>query len=109
MANGKWQMERRVTVTEPDQHFPFSIFPLPLPTVSDPTTTIITPPIATPAPAQVEKFESPRRRTFMHSGMTVRRFYVTHALATIFPMTAGIMLFGWRAAIVIVLTLGSAI
>src|SRR6476469_2398241 len=44
-----------------------------------------------------------------HSGMTVRDYYSMHFQGVIFPFTAGVALFGWRAAAVITLVvLGTA-
>ncbi len=40
-----------------------------------------------------------------HSGMTVRDYYSMHFQGIIFPFTAGVVLFGWRAAAVIALVL----
>lgn len=55
--------------------------------------------------------ETPRRRPtpapsrLMHSGVDMPKYIATHALGAVFPMTAGIMLFGWRALGVIGLVL----
>jgi Na+-translocating ferredoxin:NAD+ oxidoreductase RnfD subunit len=44
-----------------------------------------------------------------HSGMTVREFYAMHFQGAVFPLMAGLVLFGWRAAAVILLViLGAA-
>src|SRR5262245_19383507 len=43
-----------------------------------------------------------------HSGVTSLRFISMHVLGAIFPVTAGIMLYGWRAVSVIVLVVGTA-
>jgi len=56
-----------------------------------------TPALATPAP------------TVLHSGMTVAQYYAMHAMGAIFPATAAIIVFGWRALGVLALTLASAV
>lgn len=43
-----------------------------------------------------------------HSGVTVRRFFVLHLMATLFPITAGITLYGWRAMLVLAGVVGAA-
>src|SRR3954447_22413740 len=37
----------------------------------------------------------------LHSGMTVGRYYSMHFLGALFPLTAGLMLYGWRAGLVV--------
>lgn len=37
-------------------------------------------------------------RSLLHSGVTVRGYYLLHALGASVPLVAGIALFGWRAA-----------
>jgi electron transport complex protein RnfD len=37
----------------------------------------------------------------LHSGMTVGRYFGMHFLGALFPLTAGLMLYGWRAAAVV--------
>lgn len=39
-------------------------------------------------------------RALMHGGMSVPRFFEMHVLSALFPLTAGIIFFGWRALIV---------
>ncbi len=36
-----------------------------------------------------------------HSGVTVAEFYSMHFLGAVFPLTAGMLLYGWRAALLI--------
>jgi Na+-translocating ferredoxin:NAD+ oxidoreductase RnfD subunit len=47
----------------------------------------------------------------MHSGVSANRFVSMHAIAAIFPATAGVILFGWRAlgamVVVMLATLGA--
>lgn len=43
-----------------------------------------------------------------HSGVTVRRFFAMHLMGALFPITAGVALYGWRAMLVIGAVLGSA-
>ncbi len=45
----------------------------------------------------------------MHSGMTASRFVSMHTMGAIFPVTAGILLFGWRAIGAILLVMLSAV
>ena len=41
-----------------------------------------------------------------HSGLSVAEFYSMHFMAALFPLTAGVLLYGWRAAIAILLVCG---
>ena len=43
-----------------------------------------------------------------HSGMGVTQFYSMHFLGAAIPLTAGLLLYGWRAAVVVALVVGSA-
>lgn len=43
-----------------------------------------------------------------HSGMGVTQFYSMHFLGALFPLCAGLLLYGWRAAVVIAAVVGSA-
>jgi hypothetical protein len=43
-----------------------------------------------------------------HSGLAVPGYYLMHAMAALFPLTAGLMLYGWRAAWVVLAVLLSA-
>jgi electron transport complex protein RnfD len=45
----------------------------------------------------------------MHSGMTASRFVGMHTMGAIFPVTAGILLFGWRAIGAILVVMLSAV
>lgn len=49
--------------------------------------------VAPPRPAQLTALP--------HSGLTVGEFYSMHFLAGVFPLAAGMMLYGWRAALVV--------
>jgi Na+-translocating ferredoxin:NAD+ oxidoreductase RnfD subunit len=37
-----------------------------------------------------------------HSGTTVERYYLLHFFGALFPLSAGLMLYGWRAALAII-------
>ncbi|MGH7213971.1 MAG: RnfABCDGE type electron transport complex subunit D [Tepidisphaeraceae bacterium] len=43
--------------------------------------------------------------TLLHSGMSVARFFGMHAMGVIFPLTAGLLLFGWRALVLVCVVL----
>ncbi|HSV12818.1 MAG TPA: RnfABCDGE type electron transport complex subunit D [Tepidisphaeraceae bacterium] len=43
-----------------------------------------------------------------HSGMTVQRYYLLHVLGAIFPLAAGLVMYGWRAALAMIAVLVSA-
>jgi len=48
----------------------------------------------------------------LHGDVGVRRFYAIHLMATVFPLTAGVMLYGWRALLatgLVVLGTGSGL
>src|SRR4030095_15697096 len=44
-----------------------------------------------------------------HSGMTIPRFVGMHVLGALFPITAGILLYGWRAFVAIALVCFAAV
>jgi Na+-translocating ferredoxin:NAD+ oxidoreductase RnfD subunit len=44
----------------------------------------------------------------LHSGVDLRRFFALHALGAVFPLTAGILLFGWRALAAVAMVVASA-
>ena len=44
----------------------------------------------------------------LHGEVGVRRFFVIHAMATTFPLVAGLMLYGWRALLAVALVLAGA-
>jgi hypothetical protein len=47
---------------------------------------------------------NPKALTILpHSGMNVREYFSLHFQGAVFPLTAGVILFGWRAAAVIML------
>ena len=39
----------------------------------------------------------------LHGEVGVRRFFIIHAMAAVFPLTAGVLLFGWRALLAVAL------
>src|SRR3954462_4732864 len=43
-----------------------------------------------------------------HSGVAIPRFISMHVLGALFPVTAGILLYGWRAAALMFIVVGSA-
>jgi Na+-translocating ferredoxin:NAD+ oxidoreductase RnfD subunit len=43
-----------------------------------------------------------------HSGISVRRMFIMHLMGALFPITAGIMLYGWRAAVLLATVVLSA-
>jgi len=45
----------------------------------------------------------------LHAGIDVRDYYLMHAMATVIPLAAGWMLFGWRAPVTVALVLASAL
>jgi len=57
-----------------------------------PATAVITDAAATPLP--------------LHGDVGVRRFFMIHGMAAVFPLTAGVVLFGWRSIFVVVLVVG---
>src|SRR5439155_22598756 len=44
----------------------------------------------------------------LHGEVGVRRFFSLHATAAIFPLSGGLMLFGWRAMLTVALVVGGA-
>jgi len=59
----------------------------------------------TPAIATLRATDTPPP---LHGDVGVRRFFSLHATAAVFPLTGGLMLFGWRAMIVVGLVVGGA-
>lgn len=46
----------------------------------------------------------------LHGEVGVRRFFIIHAMAAVFPLTAGVILFGWRTLLAVALVVaGTAI
>lgn len=43
-----------------------------------------------------------------HSGLSVRGYYAMHAMGALFPLTAGLLLYGWRAAWLVTVVILSA-
>ncbi len=58
-------------------------------------------------PEQPPPIEAPET-VLLHSGMNVPGVFLTFASGAIFPMTAGIALYGWRAMLAIALVVSSA-
>jgi electron transport complex protein RnfD len=49
-----------------------------------------------------------RAGSLIHSGVSVRGYYLMHALGASVPLAAGIALFGWRAAVCVTVVVASA-
>src|SRR2546423_1729505 len=45
----------------------------------------------------------------LHGDVGTRRFFVMNAMACVFPIAAGIMLYGWRAALAIALVVAGTV
>jgi Na+-translocating ferredoxin:NAD+ oxidoreductase RnfD subunit len=45
----------------------------------------------------------------VHSGATAERYFAQHVQGAVFPLAAGLLLYGWRALIVVGVVMGSAI
>ena len=65
-----------------------------------PATQAPAAPIVPPAPPVFSTELQP-----LHGDVGVRRFFALNAMATVFPLTAGIILFGWRALIAVALVM----
>jgi Na+-translocating ferredoxin:NAD+ oxidoreductase RnfD subunit len=50
----------------------------------------------------------PRRVHLLHSGMTLDRFFSLHVAGAMLPITAGLLLYGWRGVAVMAAVTGSA-
>jgi len=55
-----------------------------------------------------------RRRSAMgsiigHTGFNVARYHTTHVFGALFPLLAGVLVFGWRAVICVVMVVGSTL
>lgn len=65
--------------------------------------------MTTPPPAAAIEYHdaaparhgSGRASTLVHSGATVERYYTEHFRGAVFPIAAGLLLYGWRALLVI--------
>jgi Na+-translocating ferredoxin:NAD+ oxidoreductase RnfD subunit len=74
-------------------------------TTPPPTTEPVDAP--PPAPFRVPQRPGSSLR-LLHSGVDVNRFFATHLQATIFPITAGVAFYGWRALLVLAGVVASA-
>jgi Na+-translocating ferredoxin:NAD+ oxidoreductase RnfD subunit len=72
--------------------------------MSEVSTGIIEPPGPSPKPLPQLAHARP---TLLHSGTGVSLFHAQHAIAAAFPLVAGLLLFGWRALLVLALVMGS--
>lgn len=57
---------------------------------------------ATPRPA-------PPSHILVHAGGTVQRYYAQHFQGAIFPLAAGMLLYGWRVGLVVGVVVGTAV
>jgi Na+-translocating ferredoxin:NAD+ oxidoreductase RnfD subunit len=62
----------------------------------DDALTYVTPSLSTPHP------------TALHSGIRLDRYYGMHAMSALFPLAAGLLLFGWRAACAVIIVISSS-
>ncbi len=69
---------------------------------------VISSPPSAPAAPQHPVFAAARTPPPLHGDVGVRRFFIMNASATIFPLVAGIVLFGWRAAVTVALVVAGA-
>src|SRR5688572_14913107 len=44
----------------------------------------------------------------LHSGVTIPRYHSMHFLGALFPLTAGLLLYGWRAGLAVAVVLAFA-
>src|SRR5512145_881068 len=49
-----------------------------------------------------------RARPLVHSGVDVSHFISMHILGTVFPLSAGLLLYGWRALLTIFFVVSAA-
>ncbi len=63
--------------------------------------------IALPSSAEPPPIEAPET-VLLHSGMSVTTVFLTYASGAIFPLTAGLAVFGWRAAAAVGVVVASA-
>lgn len=73
------------------------------------TATEIRPPptaAASPAPPAPVPAASPPYLT--HGRATVRQYFASHVMGALFPLSAGVMLYGWRALVLVGIVVGSA-
>src|ERR1041384_1672386 len=47
--------------------------------------------------------------SLLHSGLNVGRFFAMHLQSAIFPVTAGLLLYGWRSILVLATILSSTL
>jgi Na+-translocating ferredoxin:NAD+ oxidoreductase RnfD subunit len=50
---------------------------------------------------------APAPPTLVHSGSSVERYFVQHFQGAVFPLAAGLLLYGWRALLVCAVVIGS--
>jgi Na+-translocating ferredoxin:NAD+ oxidoreductase RnfD subunit len=79
-------------------------------------TDTINPPVPPAAPladepsARVDPaIYSQRTRPLGHSGITIVRYYFTHMFGALFPLAAGLLMFGWRSGLVVATVMLAAI
>src|SRR5690242_18213027 len=69
-------------------------------------TTIEAPVLIETAGGTIPRAVSPRLLT--HGGITIPNFFAMHVTGACFPLVAGLLLYGWRAAASIAIVLGTA-
>lgn len=78
--------------------------------MNDPSAAIGTSPLHPTQAASAQQrvaSESLYPPTVLHAGIDLQRYYVGTTLAALFPLTAGVALYGWRALVVLLGVLGS--
>jgi Na+-translocating ferredoxin:NAD+ oxidoreductase RnfD subunit len=68
-------------------------------------TDMASPPVIAPTSTATYTHATP---ALGHSGVTISRYYLTYGFAALFPLTAGLMMFGWRALLTVGIILASA-
>src|SRR6478735_2996641 len=63
-------------------------------------------PTTNPAPAECAA--APPAPLLVHGGGSVERYYAQHFQGAVFPLSAGLLLYGWRALIVTAIVVGTA-
>jgi electron transport complex protein RnfD len=68
------------------------------------------PSIALPSPPRHQPIRRPALppTTLAHSGMTIGQYYQMYFQGALLPITAGLAIYGWRAAVLILTVVGSA-
>lgn len=59
--------------------------------------------------AAPRRHPAPPTGQLLHGGITVAQYHSMHFLGALFPLTAGLMLYGWRAGLAVLTVLGAAL